>query len=225
MFIAIKKLSYKLIFVLALFEAVSLFFIALFGIDTTTKTDLTFKFINGLFTGFLTTIIAITIINLLLKNIQHKIRYQEQRVTKLGILTPAILNAIFLAVLFVIESIVSPIKHVNLIFGNAIVGVITTPLSIYLTLALYNRQDKLKIYFKTTKKHFIKKFSAGNIAIYAGTYEVIALPIMAVLMQQSMLQSQLGFTIIGLLAGLSSMITVFLYNRMPQKRKIWLETS
>ena len=46
-------------------------------------------------------------------------------------------------------------------------------------------------------------------------YEVIALPTMAVLISKG-----LNFTITGLIAGLTSIIAITVYNKLPEKRKI-----
>ena len=196
---------FVLIFVL--FEAIALFFIDIFNVDTTTTTALSFKFINGLLIGFFTAFLALTIINLLLTLL-------NSRYKRIGVFIPSLLNSLFIALLFVIESIISPIKHLNLILGNAIVGAITTPLVLYLILKFYNNQ-KDKIHFIKGKKQTIKKISAGNTALFAGMYEIIALPTMAVLISKG-----LNLTLTGLIAGLTSIITITIYNKLPKKRKI-----
>ncbi|MBL7050937.1 hypothetical protein ISS04_02115 [Candidatus Woesearchaeota archaeon] len=221
MHFTLKKLSYTLVLIFVLFEAVALFFIDVFNINTQTTTALIPKFFGGLLTGFFTAFIAITLLNLILKIINRiKIKSKTNQKTKLKFkkinpLAPSIFNALFLAILFVIESLLSPIKHTNLILGNAIVGTITTPLSIYIILTLYNKQDKLKAHIYTTKKQTIKNINAENTAIFAAIYEVIALPIMALLMT-----TKTPYIIIGAIAGLTSIITITLYNKLPKKRKI-----
>ena len=203
----IKRLSYIFVLIFALFEAIALFFIDIFKIDTTTTTALLFKLINGLLIGFFTAFLAITIINLFLKLLNSKYK-------QIGVLIPSLLNSLFLAFLFVIESLISPIKQINIILGNAIVGAITTPLALYLILKFYNNQ-KNKIHFIKEKKQTIKKISAGNTALFAGMYEVIALPTMAVLISKG-----INMTIIGFIAGLTSIIAITIYNKLPKKRKI-----
>ena len=203
----IKRLSYLFVLIFVLFETIALYFIDILNIDTTTTTALSFKFINGLLIGFFTAFLALTIINILLRiiNIEYK---------RIDVINPSILNSLFLAFLFVIESLMSPIKHLNLIWGNVIVGAITTPVVLYIILKGYNR-SKDKIHFIKRKKVTINNISAGNTALFAGIYEVIALPTMALLISKG-----LNFTIIGLIAGLTSIITITIYNKLPEKRKI-----
>ncbi|MBW2985530.1 hypothetical protein KY313_02655 [Candidatus Woesearchaeota archaeon] len=218
----IKKISYIFVLIFALFETIALFFIDILNVDTTTTTALSFKFINGLLIGFFTAFLAITIINLFLAILNSKYK-------RISVFIPSLLNSLFLAFLFVIESLMSPIKHLNLIWGNVIVGAITTPLTLYLILKWYNiskdkihfiKEKKIAIKGKTikkTKKVTINNISAGNTALFAGIYEVIALPTMAMLISKG-----LNLTIIGLIAGLTSIITITIYNRLPEKRKIKL---
>ena len=216
----IKRLSYLFVLIFVLFETIALSFIDILKIDTTTTSIVFFKFINGLLIGFFTGFLALTIINILLKII-------NQEYKRIDVINPSILNSLFLAFLFVIESLMSPIKHLNLIWGNVIVGAITTPVVLYIILKWYNL-SKDKIHFikekkttikgktlKKTKKMAINNISAGNTALFAGIYEVIALPIMAILISKG-----LNFTIIGLIAGLTSIITITIYNQLPEKVKI-----
>ena len=205
--ITIKRLNYIFVLIFALFETIALSFINILNIDTTTTTALSFKFINGLLIGFFTAFLALTIINILLKIINIKYK-------RVDIFIPSLLNSLFLAFLFVIESLISPIKHLHLIWGNAIVGAITTPVVLYILLKWYNA-SKGKIQFIKEKKMTIKNISAGNTALFAGIYEVIALPTMAILISKG-----LNLTITGLIAGLTSIIAITIYNKLPKKRKI-----
>ncbi len=223
----IKKLNYSLVLFFVLFEAIALFFIDIFNIDTQTITDLIPKFFNGLLTGFLTAFIVIILLNLTLKIIRTRSKINSKinskrklKLKKINPLAPSIFNALFLAILFVIESLISSLKHLNLLFGNAIVGAITTPLAIYIILTLYNNQNKIKAHIYTTKKQTIKKISAGNTALFAAIYEILALPTMAVLMT-----TKIPYIIIGALAGFTSIITITIYNKLPKKRKLTLTSS
>lgn len=216
----IKRISYIFVLIFALFETIALFFIDILNIDTTTTTALSFKFINGLLIGFFTALLALTIINILLRiiNLEYK---------RIDVFIPSLLNSLFLAFLFVIESLMSPIKHLNLIWGNVIVGAITTPVVLYIILRWYNiskdkihfiKEKKMTIKGKTikkTKNMTINNISAGNTALFAGIYEVIALPTMAILISKGM-----NLTLTGLIAGITSIITITIYNQLSEKRKI-----
>ena len=207
MIVTIKKISYIFLLIFALFEAIALSFIDILNVDTTTTTALSFKFINGLLIGFFTAFLALTIINIILDILNSKYK-------RIGIFIPSLLNSLFLAILFVIESLISPIKNLDIIWGNMIVGAITTPLALYIVLKFYNNQ-KNKLNFIKEKRMTIKKISSGNTALFAGIYEIIALPTMAVLISKG-----LNLTITGLIAGFTSIIAITIYNKLPEKRKI-----
>ena len=89
-----------------------------------------------------------------------------------------------------------------------IVGAITTPLALYIVLKFYNNQ-KNKLNFIKEKRMTIKKISSGNTALFAGIYEIIALPTMAVLISKG-----LNLTITGLIAGFTSIIAITIYNKL-----------
>jgi len=186
---------------------IALSFIDIINVDMTTTKALSFKFVSGLLIGFFTAFLTLTIINLVLNFLNLKYK-------RIDVFIPSLFNSLFLAVLFVIESLISPIKNMNIILGNAIVGVITTPLALYIILKFYNNQ-KNKLEVIKEKRVVIKSISEGNTALFAGIYELIALPTMAVLISKG-----LNFTITGLIAGLTSIIAIIIYNKLPEKRKI-----
>ena len=86
--------------------------------------------------------------------------------------------------------------------------------SLYIILKFYNNQ-KNKLHFIKEKELTIKKISEGNTALFAGIYEIIALPTMAILISKG-----LNFIVIGSISGLTSIIAITIYNKLPKKRKI-----
>jgi len=219
------QINYKIVWLFILFESIALFFFSLFGLDTTTTGNLLLKGIYGLLIGFITAILTLLIINYFLSKRKHKLIYKKKKIKKISLIIPSLANALFLGILFIIESIISPLKQLNILWGNMIVGAIATPLSLFIVLQIYNIQ-KNKIYFNTDKKYYIKKISSLNLAIFAAIYEIIALPLMAILIKHFYLfQKQLTFSIIGILAGTTSLIAIFIYNKLLKKRKIFLLIS
>lgn len=221
----IAHINYKLVWIFILFESIALFFFSLFNVNTSTTENLLSKGIYGIIIGFITAILTLLIINYFLSKRKHKLKYKTKKIQKISLMVPSLTNALFLGILFVIESIISPIKQLNIIWGNMIVGGITVPLSIFIVLKIYNLQ-KNKIYFNAGKKYFIKKISVWNIVIFAALYEIIVLPIMALLIKYFyFIQKELTFSIIGILAGTTSLLTIFIYNKLLKKRKIYFSIS
>lgn len=227
--ISADKIQFRMAFIFGLIETIALFFIALLDIDTKTNMNLIQKFFGGIIVGIITMFGLLLFVNLILSKI--KISFKSQRIEKINYTIPCILDGIFLALLFTIESVISPLKKIDIIFGNALVAFIIILIVIPVTLALYNYSDfskKTRItFFMEKKKFFVKKINILGITIFGAIYEVIALPIMAYLGNKQFLYSYIGdkfgFALIGFIAGFAaSFATIFIYNRFF-KKSIYLD--
>lgn len=225
------KLSLKILLEIAIIfgiiEGIALLFIAILSIDNKTSLNLFEKFFGGIIVGIITIIGALPIINLVLsKSLIHP------KITRISYTTLAILDGILLAILFTVESIISPIKQINIIFGNSIAGATVILISLPITIEIYNYFSKFKyfkIYTTRDKKNYIKKITIFKLTIITAIYEAMALPIMAYLEKgqflYSILGDKIGFALIGFIAGfLASTITLLIYKILFKKIEI-LELS
>ncbi|MFH1316206.1 MAG: hypothetical protein ABII01_01690 [Candidatus Woesearchaeota archaeon] len=205
--IKLRKIRFLHVFIIAVFEFSALFFIKLVDVDTTINQPIK-NGLGGIIVGFFSALIVIVILNLILE--RFHLTLGRERIRKISILPPSIFNAVLLAILFFIESFTAEIKIWNIIFGNAIVGLVTTPLSILITLLIYNHIN-LKISIPTLK---IKKIGIWGIVITAGIYEMIALPLMATLPEYIVLGfDALSFALVGFAAGIvGGMAAMIAYN-------------
>jgi len=213
--IKIKKIPYKFAFLLGLTEGVSLFFIALFDINMKISGNLSFKFFGGLLTGALTAAIIIFLMNLAFS--KFKILKHLDKEVKIEYLAPIIFTGLFLAFLFTIESAVSLIINSN--YGsNSIIVSLTTPLSMCLTLIIYNIQDKIKFIFNSDKRYCIKKINSLTIILISALYEILFLPFFY-LFSQDTINKLLFYPVIAFAVGtISCLITILIYNLVFNKK-------
>ncbi|MFH1054351.1 MAG: hypothetical protein V1740_08070 [Candidatus Woesearchaeota archaeon] len=214
--IKLRKIRFLHVLIIAVFEFSALFFIKLVDVDTTINQPVK-NGLGGILVGFFSALIVIVILNLILE--RFPLTLGRERIRKISVLPPSIFNAFLLATLFFIESFTVDIKVWNLIFGNAIVGLITTPLSILITLLIYNKIN-LKISIPALK---INKIGIWGIMITAGIYEMIALPLMATLPEYIVLWfDALSFALVGFIAGIIGGLAAMIFYNLLLKGTIYI---
>lgn len=213
----LQKITLTQVLILALFEFVTLFFISLFGVDTTAFNPLG-NALGGIAVGFVGTVPIIILLNLLLGH--FKVNFWGARLQNISVLAASVYNGVFLMVLFFIESFLTGLKSWNLILGNAIVGATTTPLSLLIVILLYNALPYKISYAKTA----VTKIGVG-VVITAAVYEAIALPLMALFGKGYLENPHMAFALTGLISGvIGGLVAMAIYN-LFMKMTIFAETT
>jgi hypothetical protein len=219
------------VLVIALFEFVSLFLIEMVGVNTSNFNPLANGF-GGIIVGFFGTILLVVIFNIILDNIGVYLtaeKFSISRLRKISVTASALYCALFLCMLFFIESFTFQIKAWNILLGNAIVGLITTPLCIAITFLIYNNVA-YKIRFDGQNINKIK--SIKSLVIISAVYEVIALPLMAMLPEYMprflpqnlfILNDQITFGMVGLVSGIIGGLVAMLVYNIFLKKSIYIE--
>lgn len=231
--ITLDKIKLIHVIGLALFEASTLFFISFFNLNMKINSQILSNMLGGLLVGFLGVLPIIFLFNIFLKFLNIKIK--NEKLAKISYLVPSIYLALFLFLLFFIESIVSPVKRFDtflnlslnhfqnvvllpfiLLAGNFIVALITTPVCLGISLLLYN---KFKLKIKLNKSLIIQSTSILPFMLISAIYEASFLPLLSlfdyylILSTNSLLFSLTGF----ILSLFSGFITMFIYNLFLRK--------
>lgn len=227
------KIKFIHIIAIALFEFVSLFLIEMVGINTSAFDPIVNAF-GGIIVGFIGTLILVVLINILLDN--HEIYLEEKklsksRLRKISVTASALYCSLFLFILFFIESFTFQLKSWNLLFGNAIVGFVTTPLSLAITFLIYNAVP-YKIRFDGQTINKIRPI--WSLVVISAVYECIALPSMAMLHTHFpkifaeylfILNDQITFGAVGLVSGILGGIAAMVVYNIFMKKSMYIECS
>ncbi len=157
----IKSLGFNLVLYLALIEA-----IALLTLDYHAN-----PFLIGLIPAF----IVLLLYEFLSK--YFPVVINESEITDVPIILPAILNGIFILILFGIQS-VTPVFGKDAI-GTALFGFVSVAAAFLAVLFLYNISP-VKIKFRLNKKQVELRKVSYMFVVYAGIFEFFILPTMAV---------------------------------------------
>ena len=213
-----KKLSLHFIWIFGLLEMITVPLVALLpGITSLgVKSPL-----EGAVVGFIGIVLLFLILNRVLYRLQLKM--EEQPVSRISILSPAIWNTLLLALLFAIQHGMNFIHLRSTIIHQIVTGFVSTFGAVFITIFLYQTMGTMfkwsRIAIKTaTAAYAVKQFSILPVAVLAGVYEAIALPVIL------LWQSENSFPVLvaaftGFTGGvLGSSIVVFCYNSLKIPR-------
>ncbi len=213
-----EKLSFHFIWIFGLLEMITVPLVAWFP-DLTSigvKSPL-----EGAMVGFIGIIILFRILNSILPRLRLKI--EGQTVTRISILPSAVWNTLFLALIFAIQKLVCLIPFRSWILQEMLTGFVSTFGAVFITLFIYHEMCKnvllIRISIKTSgSRYTIKIFSILTLAIMAGVYEAIALPVILI-WQKVTADVVLVAVLTGFTGGvLGCCVVVFYYNyiRFPR---------
>lgn len=172
---------------------------------------------QGAVVGFLGIIILFFIVNKTIFKLKAQIN--GETITKISVLPAALWNTLLLALIFGIQKIVGLILIDSWILRYMLAGFVSVFGAVLITLSVYSiiykRIAFLRISIKTHQHNYsIKNISVVIIALLAGSYEAIALPLI-LLWQKAESGISLTAAITGLAGGvLGCSIIVVLYNQL-----------
>lgn len=164
--------------------------------------------VMGLIVGIAGTIIALAVWHAT----RRHLRTDTFTITRVNVIPASIANAIFLFVLFTAEDILRTIQGVPLV-GLAIYGFLATLATLLLLLATYNHQP-YKLIVTTTGTKRINHVPIVTVALFAGIYEAIILPVMTVPFLLGV-PAAYAYVTAGILAGLvGGLIGTIFFNAL-----------
>jgi len=172
---------------------------------------------QGAVVGLLGIIILFFIVNKTIFKLKAQIN--GETITKISVLPAALWNTLLLALIFGIQKIVGLILIDSWILRYMLAGFVSVFGAVLITLSVYSiiykRIALLRISIKTNRHNYsIKNISVIIIALLAGSYEAIALPLI-LLWQKAESNVSLTAAITGLAGGvLGCSIIVVLYNQL-----------
>jgi len=216
--LSIKKLPYHLIWIFGLLEMITVPLVAWLPQVSSLQTKSPWQ---GAVVGFIGVALLFLIINITIPML--KLQIDSQPVLKISILKAALWNTLLLALIFGLQKIVGLLVIESWILRYMLAGFISVFGAVWITLSVYSISSHyiapLRISIKTKQYRFsVKGGSIIILALLAGVYEAIALPVI-LLWQKAGSHVPLIAAITGLAGGvIGCIITVFLYNRlnMPQ---------
>ena len=201
----INKLNYALVVYLALVEGLSLLVLDLlspYPIDA----------FLGLIVGFIPALVVLGIYRLTSQQLPIKLNGKE--VTKLPILYPSVLNAIFIEVLFFVQRFIPSPSN---ILGEAVLGLLSVIVASVVLILAYNIIN-MKLSFELNNKLLKLTHIDLTTSVYAGILEFFILPLMFVFYAINM-YSLLN----GLIAGLvGSLIGLWIINKIIERKPLEL---
>ncbi len=210
----IKNISWELLLYLAIVEAFSLWIQELMLPYVKISSAFLQAIVFGFLTGFFGLFFTIEIYNVL----PLKLKLNKKPIKRVNVLAPCLLNAVFLAIAFMIQISIEKLEHLGLI-GYALFGFISIGLAAFLSILIYNNTNfKIKFYF-SNKLKTIKKINL-NFALFAGFFDFFIIPFMFVFYANNVPSFANGF-LSGLLGSLVPFfITNFLLERCNIRIKI-----
>jgi len=218
---------------IGIFEFCTILIIAILGTDLSIIGNLGIKARDGLIVGLLGGIVAAVIFNLLNRYTKFTLRLQtdkhEFRLKRMDVFMAGTANAVFLMVLFIVESILSSLKTFHIIIGNALTGFIAATATIIFLIAFYDFMPwglKVGGRFETnapltkSKKKMVNfkliKLPIFTTAFAVGLFELFILPLIAIFSIN--VTSELGFALAGLIAGFcGTVLAALVFNRLNFK--------
>jgi hypothetical protein len=224
--ISIKKLSYHLIWIFGLLEMITVPLVAWLPQISSLQTKSPWQ---GAVVGFLGVIVLFSILNHTISRL--KIRMEGETVTKISILQAALWNTLFLSLIFLIQKIAGLWVIDFWIPRYLFAGFVSVFGAVLITLPVYGWAGRyiplLRISITTSRyTYLVKKISVMGLALLAGFYEAIALPLI-LLWQKAESFVPLIAAITGMVGGVvGCSIIVILYNQLNLLQiKIVLEKS
>ena len=215
---SIKKISFHLIWIFGLLEMITVPLVVWLPQVSSLQTKSPWQ---GALVGFLGTVILFFIVNKIIFKL--KIQIDNESVTRISILSAAFWSMLLLALIFGIQKIVGAVLIESWILRYMLAGFVSVFGAVSITLALYHlsfrRIVPLRISIKTCSHSYsIKKMSVFIIALLAGSYEAIALPII-LLWQKAESNVSLIAAITGIVGGVIGCgVIVILYNQFKTPR-------
>ena len=207
---------------LLLFEGSTLFVMGLWvtlGLNRLI-TGLANNIILGAVTGLLGTAIALFLWRW---RVRGRLDGKAFTLRKIALIPAAIANALFLIVLFIIEDAIAGVKNAPL--GTALLGFLAVGLSLVILFFIYNYAP-LKIRGTMDGPITIRRVSPIRVALIAGMYEAIILPIMAFSFAWLNLHPLLTYTLTGIFAGLvGGFVGTLIFNVLAPVIKPWIEIT
>ena len=201
----ITKVNYALVVYLALIEGLSLFVLDLFS-------GYPFDEFIGLLAGFIPALIVLSLYRIVSDKIPIKINGKE--ITKLPILQLSAMNALFIEILFIIQTFIPNPTH---LFGYAVFGLLSVLLASLVLILAYNKL-KLKVSFELNNKLIKVNKISPYASVYAGIFEFFILPLM-MLFYSLNLFSLINGIVSGFVGGL---IGLWIVNKILEKRPLEL---
>jgi len=212
--ISIKKLSFHLIWIFGLLEMITVPLVAWLPQVSSLQTKSPWQ---GAVVGFIGVIVLFLIVNKTISRL--KVQIDGETITKISILPAALWNTLLLALIFGLQKIVGLIVIDSWILRYFLAGFLSVFGAVLITLSVYSVCYKyiapLRISIKTNQHRYsIKKISIVILALLAGGYEAIALPII-LLWQKAESNVPLVAAIMGFTGGIiGCTIILFLYNQL-----------
>ena len=225
--IIIPCCTYHLIWIMTLLEALTVPLLVIFTQHHLGEASAKSPW-QGFIIGAIGAYITFSVINFFLRRLN--LLYVNQRI--ISAIKPvwciAIWSGCILMFLFLFQKIILHLFNTHWIFISlALAGFVATALSILLTYFLYRivaKYTSILVIFLVTPhlKYQLYSFSIIWLALLAGIYEAIALPIINTWTVMSHYQVIYGF-IFGALGGLiGSSLIVLLYNNLMRKTRMWM---
>lgn len=219
---SIKKLPVHLIWIFGLLEMITVPLVAWLPQVSSLQTKSPWQ---GAVVGFIGVALLFIIVNKTIPLL--KLQFDKDPVLKISILPSALWNMLLLALIFGLQKMVGLIVIESWILKYTLAGFISVFGAVWITLSAYRISYQhvvpLQISIKTDQHRYsVKKVSVVMLALLAGVYEAIALPLI-LLWQQAESNVPLIAAITGLAGGvLGCSIIVFLYNRLNIPRLIFI---
>jgi hypothetical protein len=215
--LSVKKLSLHLIWIFGLLEMITVPLVAWLPQISSLQTKSPWQ---GAVVGFLGIVILFLILNMIIFKL--KVNIDSQPVTEISILPAALWNMLLLALIFGIQKIVGPVLINSWLLKYVLAGFISVAGAVLITLFFYNIISKyiahLRISIKTKGYCYsIKKMPVIIIALLAGGYEAIALPLILLWQKAEsnvpLIAAFTGFA--GGVIGCSIIVSLFNHLNVP----------
>lgn len=180
---------------------------------------------EGSVVGFIGTVLLFTILNRLLPAL--RITIEKQLISGISVLPSAMWSALLLSLLFSIQHAMGFIQIGPEVIQHSMAGFVSTFGSVAITVLIYQVSARFcricRINIKTAGSMYaVRQFSTLPLAIIAGAYEAIALPVILIWQSADSFQVLVA-ALTGLAGGiLGSSIVVFCYNYFITPRVILL---
>ncbi|MEI7981199.1 MAG: hypothetical protein WCI71_06070 [Bacteroidota bacterium] len=207
-----ERLSFHLIWIFALLEMIT--------VPLVTLLPLVFSIgikspLEGAVVGFLGVVILFLILNRIIDKLN--ITIDGLPVTGISILSAALWNMFFLALIFGLQKVIGLIRIDSWIIQNIMAGFFSVSGAVLITIAAYHAIYNFIVPMRISVKagaysYSVRRMSVVTIALLAGGYEALALPVILIWQQaESNIPLFAAFT--GMAGGvLGSAAIVFLYN-------------
>ena len=201
----ITKVNYALVVYLAMIEGLSLFVL-----------DILRPYPFDLFVGFIVGFIPSLAVLIAYRLIAHQfpIKINGMDITKLPILFLSALNAVFIELLFVMQSVIPSPGNMP---GYSVFGFLSVLIASLVLIFIYNKLD-WKISLEVNHRIVKLKNISPYVAVYAGIFEFFILPLMMIFYSLNL------FSLInGLVSGfVGGLVGLWVVNKILEKKPLEL---